>query len=150
MLITGHIQLCLEDMSRHGTVIVYLQHDKNIPSICIESVLLYWSLVQYNNVQEEDRIAREGAMLPDGYIAMLPDGYITSVLCRLVIAIGAFHLGDLLSRRNTAGWRGRLAKWADRAENRRAENRLHSSMPQSKFISNFSEYFGRIQSFLVL
>ena len=44
---------------------------------CMGKVLLYWSVVQYNNVQEKDRIARKGAMLLDGG-AMLPDGYITS------------------------------------------------------------------------
>ena len=47
---------------------------------CMERVLLYWSVVQYNKVQEKDRTARKGAMLPDGYIAMLPNGYITSML----------------------------------------------------------------------
>ena len=35
---------------------------------CMERVLLYWSVVQYNNVQGKDRIAQKGAMLPDGYI----------------------------------------------------------------------------------
>ena len=40
---------------------------------------IYWSVVQYNNVQEKDKIGRKGARLPGGYIALLPDGYITSI-----------------------------------------------------------------------
>ena len=35
------------------------------------------TLVQYNNVREKDRVARQGAMLPDGGVR-LPDSYITS------------------------------------------------------------------------
>ena len=34
--------------------------------------------IKGNIVQEKDRIARKGAMLPDGG-AILPDGYITSI-----------------------------------------------------------------------
>ena len=37
-----------------------------------------WFNIIMNNVQEKDRIARKGAMLPDGG-AILPDGYITSI-----------------------------------------------------------------------
>ena len=33
----------------------------------MDRVLLYESVVQYNNMQEKDRIAQKGAMLPDGY-----------------------------------------------------------------------------------
>ena len=46
---------------------------------CMEKVLLYWSMVQYNNVQEKDRIARKSAMLPDGG-TRLTDGYIISLV----------------------------------------------------------------------
>ena len=46
-------------------------------------------MVQYNNAQEKDRIARKGAMLPDGG-AMLPDGYIL----RLVLTSHVSKQGD--------------------------------------------------------
>ena len=56
-----------------------------VQDFCMERVLLYWSVVKYNNVQEKDRIAQKGVMLPDGYFAMLPDDYITSVLWEVPI-----------------------------------------------------------------
>ena len=45
---------------------------------CMDKVLLYWPMIQYNNVREKDRIAMKGAMLPDGG-TRLPDGYIMSM-----------------------------------------------------------------------
>ena len=56
-------------------------------------------MVQYNNVREKDRIARKGAMLPDGD-ARLPDGYIIcqSYSFQLVAA------GLTLSLARGVGW----------------------------------------------
>ena len=51
-------------------MIEYVTKDAIIDVVyfCIKRVLLYWSVVQYNNMQEKYSIARKGAMLPDGYI----------------------------------------------------------------------------------
>ena len=54
-------------------MIEYVRQDAIIDAVYfyMEKVLLYWSVVQYNNVQEKDRIAQKGAMLPDGYITSI-------------------------------------------------------------------------------